>query len=174
MSAIIFGEFGERDLNALKLETRRKRHIPNSLREEMAPEQLKAVIALDRSLCPGAELRSITAKYNCMGMAFASRRTNIDIRDIDLIFQDDEYARLNSEADAEVGDIVVYHGPNDKRSHVGVIVELKQGLVDRGGRHRLLKVLSKWGGHGEYAHMLDQIPPDYGRPAEFWTDRRLL
>ena len=37
-----------------------------------------------------------------------------------------------------------------------------------------ITVLSQWGDDGEYIHKLTEVPNEYGKAEEFWTDRRLV
>ena len=37
-----------------------------------------------------------------------------------------------------------------------------------------MKILSQWGEDGEYLHAPGDVPPIFGQPREFWTDRRCL
>lgn len=36
-----------------------------------------------------------------------------------------------------------------------------------------ITVMSQWGADGEYIHLLDEVPDDFGKVREFWTDRRM-
>ena len=70
---------------------------------------------------PKATARSLRSLYNCMGMVFASRRTWIDPEHLEMILEDDEYQRIVSEAELQVGDLVIYRGDNNQVTHVGII-----------------------------------------------------
>ncbi len=107
-----------------------------------------------------------------MGMVFASRRTCAAIEDLGpvllLIFREDGYRQLACENDAEVGDVVVYKNGEGLVTHVGLVVKIEP-VIETGGRD--LTVMSKWGEHGEYFHAPPDVPPIYGNPAEYWTER---
>ena len=106
--------------------------------------------------------------YNCMGMVFASRRTWIDPEHLEMILEDDEYQRIVSEAELQLGDLVIYRGDNNQVTHVGIISMIDNNLETA---IRRLFVLSQWGGDGEYFHEIHDVSPYLGTPAEFWTDR---
>lgn len=131
---------------------------------------LREAIAIRRKTNPFAELRSITATYNCMGQVFASRRTYIDVEEVRRVLAEDGYSRLNSLADVEVGDVVVYC-KNGIPEHVGTIAYFTYTPLG----HREVKVISKWGAEGEYIHSLRDVPLDLcGEPTEYWSDRKKL
>ncbi len=97
-----------------------------------------------------------------MGLAFAARRTAIDIGHLPAILQDDGYRRLADEEPPREGDVVAYRY-EDAYSHVGV--------VWTSGQRDDVLVLSKWGSLAEFMHPIDEVPSDYGTEVEFWTDR---
>ena len=103
-----------------------------------------------------------------MGMVFASRRTCIDPEHLDMILDDDEYRKLTSQAELQIGDLVIYRGDDDQVSHVGIISSID---VDIGTASMRLFVLSQWGKDGEYLHGINDVSPYLGTPTEFWTDR---
>ena len=101
-----------------------------------------------------------------MGLVFASRRTGIEPDHLGFIFTEDGFRQLDSEFQAEVGDVVVYKGPFG--SHVAIIVEIEDNLACGS---RKLRVLSKWGRYGEYLHPINDVPDMLGKPSEYWTER---
>ena len=163
------GEIGTQAGNPIPLATRNGWEIPNEVREEQNPISLKAGERFWNVHRPNARIRSNTARYNCMGMVFASRRTSLDIKDLNDILKHDEYKRVY-EIDVELGDIVVYRDQDrsDIR-HVGIIADKRLVLAE--GRWDL-SVMSKWGEQGEYYHHIDDVPEVYGEVSEYWTDRR--
>jgi hypothetical protein len=82
------------DKLSMPLYTRKRNFIPNEQRLESAPEILRAAVSMMQKNRPDALLRSITATYNCLGMAFASRRTHIDPMHLNKILRDDGYRLL--------------------------------------------------------------------------------
>lgn len=151
----------------LPLATRRGRAIANEMRMEHSPDRLRAAVELWARERPNARLRSATAVYNCMGLAFASRRTWIDTDQLPPILQDDGYRRLAGPEEVEVGDTVVYSNGGSV-THVGVVIDISYGL----NMTRNITVISQWGADGEYIHAVDHVPNVYGQHKEYWTDRR--
>lgn len=103
-----------------------------------------------------------------MGLAFASRRTHVDIESLAMILDDDGY-RIVGESEAEIGDLVVYKNKLAP-THIGIIIGFD---IDLSLGSREVNVLSKWGADGEYIHRIDDVPLLLGVPAEFWTARRM-
>lgn len=135
----------------------------------MPPEARRASIEQWAGLVPGAELRSLTATYNCMGMVFAARRTWVETDLLELIKEDDEY-RVVDAKQVVPGDLVLYRGPEGQLAHIGLVLE-KHAVLSEG--QFSFTVLSKWGQGGEYKHLLDDVPPTLGKPTEFISERRV-
>lgn len=168
---IVIGAGGANDRAALPLATRRGTHIPNEKRKESAPVQRRASAELWKKERPNARLRSATAVYNCMGLVFASRRTWIDPVHLKTILKEDEYRQIAGPQEAQIGDIVVYENRRDRSvSHIGMIVEIVP-KIDLPSWE--ITIMSKWGADGEYLHIVDDVPSQLGKPATYWTDRRL-
>src|SRR6476619_3349116 len=104
--AVIIGEGGPGDKNSLDLTTCERTRIDNVRRMEAPPDRRNAIYKHLRETHPNAEIRSVSQCYNCMGMVFASRRTAIDIDQIQLILDEDKFSKLAKIDDAKVGDIV--------------------------------------------------------------------
>jgi hypothetical protein len=158
--------------DSLLLQTRAKWPIPNEIRKERPSAALKAAVELMRELFPEAQLRSITSTYNCVGLAIATRRVWVDPEYLVKILKDDGYTQLQRSEDTEYGDVVVYHDSDDEACHVGIVV--RKNLLITGEDRELLTVVSKWGADGEYVHEATKLPFLLGRPAQYWTDRRLV
>ena len=157
--------------SSLLLETRGRWQIPNYLRPERAEAALRASVSLLGGQFPRAQLRSITAVYNCVGLVVASRRTWVDPEHLIRILREDGYRQLPGVAEVQPGDVVVYRDSDGQVCHVGFVVE--RNLIVLGERSDPLKVLSKWGADGEYIHDSLDLPPLLGTPTDYWTDRRL-
>jgi hypothetical protein len=155
---------------ALALESRAQRPIDNEVRPERPKVALDASAALFKRLFPKAELRSLTAVYNCVGLVVASRRVWVDPDDLIRVLQEDGYRLLADVTQAELGDVVVYHDSKGTVCHAGIVVG-KNVLVP-GQQEDPLRVLSKWGADGEYVHDLSKLPAYLGTATQFWTDRR--
>lgn len=163
----IIGQGSSRDPRSLALETRARRWIENVQEDQLPPAQMQAMIRTHRQDHPNVVLRSAASTYNCTGMVFANRRTAIDIGLAPRILKEDEYRQIPSE-EAQVGDLVLYfNGPN-RVAHVGLIASVPP---EHDLELNVIRVLSQWGYHGEYLHALNDVPPIFGDPLEFWTDR---
>jgi len=167
--AVLIGMASPSDPAYLPLATRQGRVIPNRREPEALVAWLRAARAIDRQTNPAALLRSTTAQYNCLGLVFASRRTWIGVEQLAMILTEDGYRRLGRFEEAWPGDVVVYRRPGGEATHVGIILEVAADVAAAGVR---IKVLSKWGQHGEYIHDLPDVPPLLGVPSEAWSDRR--
>jgi hypothetical protein len=131
---------------------------------------MRAAVDLVRELYPEAQLRSITATYNCVGLIVACRRVWVNPEHLVKILKDDGYRLLQRAEDTESGDVVVYHDPEDEPCLVAFVVA--KNLAVAGENRDLLTVLSKWGADGEYLHEATKLPLLLRRPAQAWTDRR--
>ena len=151
----------------LDLTTKRGNRIPNMQRRTRPPISMATARDIVLNSHPSAEMRSLRSEYNCVGMVFASRRTDIDPEYVEMILRDDGFRRVE-EGDLQIGDVVIYRTEDQQISHVGLIAKITLTLA-RG--HREITVLSQWGADGEYFHGIDDVNPNLGRPTEFWTDR---
>jgi hypothetical protein len=161
---------GESDKNAVLLGTRKTRHIPNEKRPEWSKEDLSSALQEARKLHPNAKHRSVTHTYNCVGMAFVTRRTWVDPEYVYTFLNDDDYQQI-AQSEAQVGDVVVYKDRTGDVVHVGIVIQRDEDLKQAEIR---LKILSKWGPWAEFIHDPDDVLPAFGKVAEIWTDRKLL
>jgi hypothetical protein len=162
---------GPSDRESIDLATSKNRRIPDWRRRERAPAALQEAKRILTEGYPGRRLRSLTATYNCIGMAFASRRTCIEPDEVEMILRDDGYAPVETAAAVMPGDLVVYETETapGEISHVAVVVSNDPNLQDGSSR---IRVLSQWGWDGEYLHDYQDVPPLLGRPVRFYTERR--
>lgn len=97
-----------------------------------------------------------TAKYNCHGMTFASRRTGIyETSEIQKILYDDQYREVKPE-DAMPGDVIIYFGDDGDAEHSGIVLS---SPLD--SQLRIPQVLSKWGKFSEFIHWANQSPYNF-------------
>lgn len=160
----------------LALEARSRAPIPNKTRLEMHPGGLRDLARCHEALHPRAVRRSATATYNCIGMVVANRRAWVEPADLQRVLLEDGFRRRPGPDQVQPGDVVVYRDDEGEVAHAGVILEvlwtIEEALpFEKGDRFR---VLSKWGEGGEYEHNLTDVPSVFGKPAEYWTDRRTL
>lgn len=166
----IVGRASERDPSALRLYTTCNRNfIENERPDERPVEAMHFAREYVRTFSPEAICRSLASVYNCMGLAFACRRTSIDIARIGTILEDDGF-RMTPEALVMPGDLIVYKR-NRTPQHVGVVLHITKN-VDPAQPARAFLVLSQFGHDGEYIHDSREVPQIYGNEIEFWSERR--
>lgn len=153
----------------IPLVTRTGRHIPNRRRHQISAEIMKYAVAIIKEICPEARLRSLDTTYNCVGLIFASRRTNVDTDELSWILSDDDYKEV-SEDQVEVGDLIMYRPDHGQTAnHVGIIVEIMPNIA---AAQRNFRVLSQWGSNGEYLHEAADVPTNwYGKHLNYFTQR---
>ena len=161
---------GVRDRKAIDLATAKNTRIPNARRPERPPDALAAAMQFIQGSHPNIRLRSLTATYNCVGMAFASRRTCIEPHHVQMILDDDGYKEV-APADVVSGDLVIYRDKHGEISHVAVVVSHAPDIAK--GQWRT-DVLSQWGSDGEYLHEITDVSELLGKPDKFYSERRRL
>jgi hypothetical protein len=165
---VILNEGGARDRDSIDLATSKNRRIPNVRRPERAPESLSEGMRLVLENHPSARLRSLSATYNCIGMAFANRRAWIEPAHVEMIFLDDGYREVEVST-VMPGDIVLYRDTQGNVSHVAVVVSHERDLANARWR---TQVLSQWGADGEYFHDPGDVNQWLGKPDKFYSERR--
>lgn len=165
----IIGRGSPRDPRAIPLGTRAGNWIPNERAPERSPWELQESMRIWAGERPDAIFRSISATYNCIGMAFASRRTWVEPENVDLILREDGYQLLGGPHEVVPGDIVLYKNGDGEISHVGVVIE-RRPKVENGSWE--IWIVSKWGRDGEYIHKIGDAPEILGQPSEYWSERR--
>jgi len=160
---------GPSDRESIALATSKNRRIPNWRRREMAPAVLKEALKIVTEGHEGRRLRSLTATCNCIGMAFANRRTCIEPEHVPMILKDDEYSIVEAASAVMPGDLVVYETAPGDISHVAIVVSNVPDLRDGSSR---IVVISQWGSHGEYVHDYEDVHEWLGQPMRFYTERR--
>lgn len=92
-----------------------------------------------------------SGRYNCHGLVFASRRTNIDSPDIpvdvQMLLRWDRYRPIDPPP--QVGDVAVYAAGNGRVEHTGFVSSV---YPPSGSDKTRWKVWSKWGILPEYEH----------------------
>ena len=111
---------------SIALATRTGREVPNVQDPDLPPHQVARCLESCKRRFPRAELRRLpTGCYNCHGLTFASRRTQIlDPGAIVDIIGDDGYRRIRLGAVMQ-GDLAVYYDGREI-THTGVIVGVEQ------------------------------------------------
>ncbi len=142
---------------SLKLETCRRNNIENFMSIGPVPNG-RIQIDLYRNQYENAIHRPVgpSARYNCHGLTFASRRTCIEIAsEVQKIINDDDYTEIDIK-NVLPGDIAIYYNSNPPVTdieHSGIVVSLvKTDILNKP------KILSKWGGAHEVIHFPEDCP----------------
>lgn len=133
----------------IKVQTSKKRDIPNRQYFEIAVQELRQYSNLAKKY-PRVKIRNApNPLYNCHGFTFASSRTGIDSEFIDDILKDDDYKQI-IQKDILPGDIIIYK-KNGAIIHTGIVIS----EPDKIG---LFYVISKWGSYSECIHLAIECP----------------
>lgn len=139
----------------LNLHTRQQNQIDN-LHDTDAPmpgELLEARDLKSKYLAATHRPTAVSYTYNCHGLTFGSRRTQIvDPAEVRKILTQDGYLKIER-TDILAGDIVVYVGPDGDIEHSGVVMDVDKSMLIPNP-----KVLSKWGVAHEVVHHLADCP----------------
>jgi hypothetical protein len=138
----------------LELATKQNNHIINRIGSiGRSQQQIKKLIGLS-SKYPGAQERAEnTDMYNCHGMVFACRRTNIDDpKEVQKIILQDEYMPVET-VNVLPGDIIIYYSNDGDAEHSGIVISRPEP-----GSFYIPIVISKWGLLEEYIHAANQCP----------------
>jgi hypothetical protein len=132
------------------LQTRLRNHIDNTQPWHYADFEWKQLDTEPRKWEPFGAIRvnDVCPVYNCHGLTFASRRTEVDSGQttIAMILNDDGFEEV-SERDAKIGNVIVYYDENGSPEHSGIMVERRQGAgID------MPIIWSKWGKGYEVVH----------------------
>lgn len=159
----------ELDPRSIPLYTALRTRINNTQKIDLDPTlRRRTVRNYKRVLTKPHELRSISGRYNCVGLVFASRRTAIDPDQLDLIYKEDGYRSVDGKVIP--GDVAVYRSSNTGDvTHVGIVLEVLPNLVDPDDTS--YQILSKWGPAGEYVHDASNVLETLGVIAEFWREK---
>ncbi|MFZ0480103.1 MAG: hypothetical protein WAL71_13235 [Terriglobales bacterium] len=95
--------------------------------------------------------------YNCHGLTFGSRRTQIS-PPIFSILEDDGFDKVASEKDVRPGDIVIYSDVRGEVTHSGFVVWRKKVELVPGTHTVIPMVWSKWGKGYEMIHAVGECP----------------
>lgn len=116
--------------------------------------RLKYQIQKIKSKYPNLTFKSEpTSVYNCHGMTFANRRTNIfEVNEIAKILKDDNYSNVEIQ-DILPGDIALYYSEDGDIEHSAIVLEKPDQM-------NLFFVISKWGSLHEVVHSIYICPYD--------------
>lgn len=153
---------------SLHIEDYTGKPIENNIDADPSEE---AIARSERSISPNRFIEKLvppTGRYNCHGLVFANRRTNLggpnSPIDLDDLLQRDRYRRIDARFRPQLGDIVIYrHESTGGIEHSGIV-----SFIDKIGKEAIVRVWSKWGALGEYEHQVNScIESDYCN-IEYW------
>jgi len=151
----------------LALETRKKTAIDNLLSNEPVFPQMHAERAgYVNKYSPSCIFRGVgpSMTYNCHGMTFAARRTQIfEGSEVLKILQDDNYGPVNKE-NVLPGDIAVYFSTASSQTGIAGDPEHSATVIEAStlGGLRRIKVVSRWRYCDEVIHFVENAPYDTG------------
>jgi hypothetical protein len=153
---------------SIALETRRGRPIPNEQDPDPLPHQAKDLIERHKRLYPLAIMRrNYSGLYNCHGMTFANRRTNIlESATVRQILSDDGHRQISAK-EIQEEDIIIYFNKIEI-THSRIVIQVFRD--ERSPFPVPPKILSKWGKSAEYIHAANPFPYAEDQIA-YWTDR---
>lgn len=164
----IVGLGTERDPASILLATKEGNYIPNVRRRTQPPAIMREAVRIHSAEHPSMRVRSLSSEYNCVGLVFASRRTWVDPELVPMILKEDGYRRIQP-SEVESGDVLVYRNATGELVHLAIVLDHYPDVVEASWKSR---VVSQWGGDGEYLHDANDVSPFLGNPVEFWTERR--
>ena len=157
--SIILNQFGNPPPSSITLHTRKGTDIPNvqDWHLSVSSASNNARLVADKRW---SKVRWRTTGgsgvYNCHGLTFAARRTNlIDLRWIERILHDDSFEEIHRK-DILSGDVVLYFSPEGEPEHSGIISSVREG--DGQGMFQEVWVFSKWGSASEAVHLIHDCP----------------
>lgn len=156
----------------LKLESRQQVQITNHFdrRVPIPGEQKQVDDLISKYFTTTPRTRIPSAYYNCHGLTFASRRTEIILPDeVRKVLKEDHYERIDLR-NVLPGDVVIYVGPGGAIDHSGIVVELMRLNVN--GPVYTVRIVSKWGGAHEVFHLLNDCPWSENTTVEYYRVTR--
>jgi hypothetical protein len=140
----------------LALETRRKEAIQNRMTREAPIDGDYAEQAAREKEFPLAKRRFVgpCRTYNCHGLTFAARRSEVHWDQVVTILEHDDYVAVPRNK-VRPGDVIIYFGETltglkAAPEHSGVVIEVLP--------LNAVKVLSKWGYGDEWIHTEADCP----------------
>jgi hypothetical protein len=142
----------------LELATKDNLHIKNHIGTMGNNQQKMAKYINLFDKYPGIIERSAnTDMYNCHGLVFASRRTNIDDSvEVKKILEHDEYKEIDI-LSVLPGDIIIYYDDNGAAEHSGIVIEKPETPLN------IPKIISKWGQLEEYIHYANNCQYNFSK-----------
>jgi hypothetical protein len=158
--AIIIDAYDPPKDQTIRIDTRTGTAIPNVQDPVLPPDKLDVAAAVRDKYVRGSTLllNGPSGFYNCAGLVFASRRSQIiEMSLIWSILEQDAYRKVENEREVAIGDVAVY-SQDTRCEHVGLVVaspELPLGVP---------RILSKFGWAIEAVHFAHEGPyADFSR-----------
>lgn len=148
----------------IRLETSKRTGIENNQDRQLSHLDVNWARDLPKKFRNAKQRTGGSAAYNCHGLTFAARRTNIiSWSELQKILSDDRYVEIPLN-EVLPGDVVIYLHEGDA-NHSGIVLDYEPG------RTVLQVVCSKWGCAGEFIHGLRDSPSVYGPDYKFYRCR---
>jgi hypothetical protein len=140
----------------LDLATKDNTHINNRIGVNgRNPQQISKFIGFSQKFLTATMRSENTDQYNCHGLVFASRRTNIDdSNEVKKILDKDKYMEIESHK-VLPGDIIIYYAEDGDAEHSGIVIS------EPDPNFHIPKIISKWGLLEEYIHMANDSKYDF-------------
>jgi hypothetical protein len=141
----------------LELATKQNNHIKNRTGNiGRSQQQITQVTGLSSRFAGVQKRAENTDMYNCHGMVFACRRTNIDDpEEVRKIMSQDEYIQIEVKS-VLPGDIIIYFSDDGDAEHSGIVVSKPERST-----FNIPIVISKWGQLEEYIHAANRCPYNF-------------
>lgn len=159
----------QNDKRSIRLATACDNWIRNARAPDRDPQALRAARQIMVESY-GVQVRALSAKYNCYGLVFATRRTHVLFEeDVAMILKDDQYRLVERRSDVQEGDVVLYRkGEGGPITHAGLVARIDRDIAK--GEVAIF-VVSQFGHDGEYLHREDRVPPLLGSNRQYYTHR---
>lgn len=156
----------------IALQTADGTDIPNSIEPNPTANMIAmARLAFGLTASASTQLSQASGRYNCHGLTFASRRTNVPSAGMDDgpvvadILRRDGYGKIIGQP--QVGDVAVYRNEAGQIEHTGVVCRIDPPQTS--GGYSVVWVWSMWGQFGEFEHKSNVSP--YASVPEYWRIR---
>lgn len=141
----------------LDLETAKQNPIRNYQGTEISSQQLRQFGEFEDDYGGETERRAgPSPRYNCHGLAFASRRTRVEgTETVNQILDDDGYVEVDEE-DVMPGDLLLYFSDSGTLQHAAIVVDPPSETS-----LSVPRVYGKWGNWAEVIHWAHHCPYNY-------------
>lgn len=146
---------GETTYDEIALQTRAGNDIDNLQHWDINNQEWRELADLRKSYCSEAHVTFYGSEwpvYNCHGLTFASRRTEVtgSTGDVYSILEEDGFTPLPDPVKPQPGDVAVYVDRDGDITHTAIVIELRDGMGPW--------VWGKWGKGPEAVHYVGVCP----------------